>query len=183
MPSNLKEKNTAKKSPCNIQGRVLLMDDEENIRNMLEKMLLYFGYEVESAEEGIKAIDLYKRAIKSGQPFNFVILDIVIPNGMGGKETIQNLLKIDPEIKAIVSSGYSDDPIMSDYSRYGFSGMLAKPFQIEDLSYVLYKVIKETKKPLFAVFWFKIIPLILIKIIAKGVNVNKLECKKPLKTE
>jgi len=149
---NLKIENAARKSPRNFQGRVLLMDDQESIRNMVEKMLLYLGYEVELAEDGDKAIDLYKRAIKSRQPFDFVILDIVIPKGMGGKETIQNLLKIDPEIKAIVSSGYSDDPIMSDYRRYGFRGMLAKPFQIEDLSYVLYKVMEETKKPLSTAF-------------------------------
>jgi len=149
---NLKIKNAARKSSSNIQGRVLLMDDEENIRNMMEKMLFYLGYEVELAEGGDKAIALYKKAIKSGQPFDFVILDIVIPNGMGGKETIQTLLKIDPEIKAIVSSGYSDDPIMSDYRRYGFRGMLAKPFQIGDLSDVLYKIMEESKKPLSTAF-------------------------------
>jgi two-component system cell cycle sensor histidine kinase/response regulator CckA len=118
----------------------------------LAKMLFYLGYEVELAEEGTKAVDLYKRAMKSRQPFDFVILDIVIPNGMGGKETIQKLREIDPGIKAIVSSGYSDDPIMSDYRRYGFCGMLAKPFQIGELSDVLYKVIKKTKKSLSTVF-------------------------------
>ena len=128
------------------------MDDQESIRNLVENMLFYLGYQVELAEDGEKAIDLYKRAIKSGQPFDFVILDIVIPKGMGGKETIQNLLKIDPEIKAIVSSGYSDDPIMSDYRRYGFSGMIAKPFQIGELSEALYKVMEETKKPLSTAF-------------------------------
>ncbi len=148
----LKIKNAVRKTPNNIRGRVLLMDDQENIRNMLAKMLFYLGYEVEFAEEGTKAVDLYKRAIKSRQPFDFVILDIVIPNGMGGKETVQKLREIDPGIKAIVSSGYSDDPIMSDYRRYGFCGMLAKPFQIVELSDVLYKVIKETKKSLSTVF-------------------------------
>ena len=112
MTSRLKNKNTVPNTPsCNIQGKVLLMDDEKIIRNMVAKMLFHLGYEVELAEDGNKAIDLYKWAIKSGQPFDFVILDIVIPNGLGGKETIQNLLKINPEIKAIVSSGYSDGPI------------------------------------------------------------------------
>jgi len=152
MTSNLKIENAARKSPYNKQRRVLLMDDEENIKNMMEKMLFYLGYEVVLAEDGEKAIALYNRAIKSGQPFDFVILDIVIPNGMGGKETIQNLLKINPEIKAIVSSGYSDDPIMSDYRRYGFCGMLAKPFQIGELSEVLYKIMEESKKPLSSAF-------------------------------
>jgi len=136
---NPKIQNYNKKSPS-AQGRVLLMDDQPYIRHMVEKMLFYLGYEVELAEDGDKAIDLYKRAMKSRQPFDFVILDIVIPNGLGGKETIQNLLKIGSEIKAIVSSGYSDDPIMSDYRKYGFCGMLQKPFQIEDLSYILYKM-------------------------------------------
>ena len=148
----LKVKNAVRKTPGNIRGRVLLMDDQESIRNMLAKMLFYLGYKVELAEEGSKAVNLYKRAMKSRQPFDFVILDIVIPNGMGGKETVQKLLEIDPGIKAIVSSGYSDDPIMSDYRRYGFCGMLVKPFQIGELSEVLYKVIKETKKSLSTVF-------------------------------
>jgi len=148
----LKIKNAPPKPPGDIRGRVLLMDDQESIRNMLAKMLFYLGYEVELTEEGSKAVDLYKKAIKSRQPFDFVILDIVIPNGMGGKETIRKLREIDPGIKAIVSSGYSDDPIMSDYRRYGFNGMLVKPFQIGELSEVLYKVIKETKKSLSTVF-------------------------------
>jgi DNA-binding NtrC family response regulator len=152
MMLKVKIKNAVRKNPGNIQGRVLLMDDQESIRNMLAKMLFYLGYEVEFAEEGTKAVDLYKRAMKSRQPFDFVILDIVIPYGMGGKETVQKLREIDPGIKAIVSSGYSDDPIMSDYRRYGFCGMLAKPFQIEELREVLYKVIKETKKSLSTVF-------------------------------
>jgi len=149
---NLKIENTSKKNPRNIQRRVLLMDDQESIRKMVAKMLLYLGYEVELAEDGDKAIALYKKAIKSRQPFDFVILDIIIPKGLGGKETIQNLRKINPEIKAIVSSGYSDDPIMSDYRRYGFCGMLAKPFQIEELSEVLYKIMEESKKPLSSAF-------------------------------
>ena len=130
-------------------GKVLFMDDQKSVRDMMEKMLLCLGYKVELAEEGTKAINLYKRAIKSGQPFDCVILDIVVPNGMGGKETIKNLCKINPRIKAIVSSGYSDDPIMADYRKYGFCGMLAKPFQIGDLSKVLNNtVIEEIQKPL-----------------------------------
>ena len=145
---NLKIERVGRKNPGNIQGKVLLMDDQESIRNMMEKMLVYLGYEVEFAEEGTRAINLYKKAIKSCKPFDFVILDLVIPNGMGGKETIQNLRKINPRIKAIVSSGYSDDPVMSNYRRYGFCGMLVKPFQIEDLS----EVMEEAKNPLSAVF-------------------------------
>jgi len=152
MPLYLKERNATPKKTSNIQKRILFMDDQKSIRNMVKKMLFHLGYEVELAEDGAKTIDLYKEAMKSSHPFDFVILDIVIPNGLGGKETIQNLLKINPEVKAIVSSGYSDDPIMSDYRRYGFCGILAKPFQIENLSYVLYKVMEETKKPLSKAF-------------------------------
>lgn len=122
------------------RGRVLVMDDEEIVRDLLGEILGQIGYEVGFAREGGEAIELYIRAKDSGKPFDVVIMDLTVPGGMGGKETIKRLLDIDPEIKAIVSSGYSNDPIMSDYRRYGFMEMVTKPYRIEELSVVLNKV-------------------------------------------
>jgi DNA-binding NarL/FixJ family response regulator len=81
-----------------------------------------------------------------GQPFDVVIMDLTIPGGMGGKEAIKKLLEIDPKVKAIVSSGYSTDPVMADFRSYGFSGVAVKPYNIEELSEILDKVIKEKDK-------------------------------------
>ena len=123
------------------EGKVLLMDDEEAIRKVAGNMLKHLGYEVEFAEEGAQAIELYKKARESGDPFDLVILDLTVPGGMGGKEAIQKLLEIDPEVKAIVSSGYSNDPIMADYRKYGFRGVIAKPYKLRELSEELHRVI------------------------------------------
>lgn len=124
------------------QGRILIMDDEEIIRNFLCDALMHFGYEVESAITGDEAIKLYKRAGELGQPFNAVILDLTVPGGMGGKETVQEILKIDTGANVIVSSGYSNDPIMTEYDKYGFKGIVVKPYMLKELSKVVYKVIK-----------------------------------------
>ncbi len=105
-------------------------------------MMEYLGYEVKIVKDGHEAVNLYKKAKESSQPFDTVIMDLTVRNGMGGKETIKNLLEIDPEIKAIVSSGYSNDPIMADFKKYGFTGVITKPFEIKELSEVLHKVIK-----------------------------------------
>lgn len=123
------------------QGKVLIMDDEESIRDLVSNILVGIGYKVEFAKDGAEAIELYKRARESGQPFDAVILDLTIPGGMGGKETIKRLLEIDPEVKAIVSSGYSNDPIMAEFSEYGFMDVIAKPYRIEELSRALHQLI------------------------------------------
>ncbi len=122
-------------------GKVLIMDDEEIVRDVAGEMLKSIGYEVEFAVDGEESIDLYKKAKESGQPFDAVIMDLTIPGGMGGKEAIKRLTIIDPEVKAIVSSGYSNDPIMADYKGYGFSGVIVKPYKIKELSEELNKVI------------------------------------------
>lgn len=121
--------------------KILVMDDRQSVRHMLEDMLIDLGYEVESAGEGSEAVSLYKRARESGKGFDAVILDLTVPGGMGGKETIEELREIDPEVKAIVSSGYSTDPILSDYQCYGFRGAIAKPFEIKALSQVVGEVL------------------------------------------
>ena len=116
------------------RGRVLVMDDEEIIRDVVGEILSHLGYEPGFAKDGEEAVELYSRAASSGEPFDAVIMDLTIPGGMGGKEAVAEILKIDPEARVIVSSGYSEDPIMSDFEKYGFSGVIAKPYRVEDLS-------------------------------------------------
>lgn len=128
------------------KGKVLVMDDEEMIREATDQILGYLGYEVASAKDGAEAIKLYKSARESGQPFDVVILDLTIPGGMGGKEAIQKLLELDPQAKVIVSSGYSNDPVMAEYKRYGFIDVIAKPYKIEELNQTLAKVIMERSR-------------------------------------
>ncbi|MFA4838821.1 MAG: PAS domain S-box protein [Candidatus Neomarinimicrobiota bacterium] len=124
-------------------GKVLIMDDEELVREMAAEMLKNLGYEVRTVKDGAETIALYQKEMKNGSPFSAVIMDLTIPGGIGGEEALRSLLKIDPTIKAIVSSGYSNDPIMSRYSEYGFSGVVAKPYKISDLGYTLKKVMKK----------------------------------------
>lgn len=124
------------------KGRVLVMDDEDFIKDVMGSMLDMLGYEVDFANDGAQALSMYQDAIAQDQRFDAVIMDLTIPGGRGGKETIQDLLQIDPQAKAIVSSGYSNDIIMSNFKEFGFAAVIAKPFQIEDLNTVLEKVIK-----------------------------------------
>ena len=128
------------------KGRVLVMDDEEVVRDVAGKMLEYLGYEVEFAKDGREAINLYREAKRSRIPFDVVILDLTVPGGMGGEESIKKLIEIDPEIKAIVSSGYSNDLIMANFKEYGFAGVVSKPYKIQELSVVFNKVTKGKKQ-------------------------------------
>ena len=118
------------------------MDDEKDLRNLFQKMLEPLGYKVVTVKDGVEAIETYKKNMVSGDPFDAVILDLTIKGGMGGEQTIKELLKIDPNVKAIVSSGYFNDPVMSDFEKYGFMGALAKPYQKENLKESLEKVFK-----------------------------------------
>jgi DNA-binding NarL/FixJ family response regulator len=96
---------------------------------------------VNTAKDGTEAILKYQEALRAGSPFNLFIMDLTIPGGMGGKETIEKLLKIDPSVKAIVSSGYSNDPVMADYKKYGFIGTITKPYRVEEVSKIIGKII------------------------------------------
>ena len=123
------------------RGRILVMDDEVFIRDLLGRLFAHFGYDVDFAEDGEGALAMYQQALAQGNRFDIVIMDLVIPGAMGGREAIQRLLKIDPNACAIVSSGYSNDPIMADYRKYGFSAAVAKPYKNEELRTVVQKLL------------------------------------------
>jgi CheY-like chemotaxis protein len=123
------------------KGKVLLMDDEQIILDVTLEVLNFLGYDVMFAGNGQEAIEVYKREKAAGVPFDAVILDLSIPEGMGGKETIALLKEFDPGVKAIVSSGYGTDPVVMEYPRYGFSGRLSKPYKINDMKAILEQLI------------------------------------------
>ncbi len=122
-------------------GKILLMDDEASIRDVAAELLSMLGYEVDTARDGAEAVDLYRSGLDCGRPFDAVILDLTVPGGMGGKEAMKRLLEIDPNVTAIVSSGYSHDPIMAEHREYGFQGVMPKPYAAPILSRILAKVI------------------------------------------
>jgi len=113
------------------------------IRKLATKVLRRLGYEPELAQDGAEAIELYKRAMDSAKPFDAVILDLTVKGGMGGRDAVKELLEINPQVKAIVSSGYSNDPEMTAFRKYGFVEALPKPYAMKDLKDVLNKIIKK----------------------------------------
>jgi len=139
----VEEKTGGKEEIAVTKGKILVMDDETALCDVVSSMLELIGHEVKSANNGTQAVAMYNQAKDSGQPFDAVILDLTIPGGMGGKETIKRLLKIDSGVKAIVSSGYSNDLVMSNFKEYGFSSRVSKPYEIEELREVLQSVLKE----------------------------------------
>jgi len=120
-----------------MKGRVLFMDDEEAIRQMATILLRRFGFDVVCAADGAETVRKYSEARAAAQPFSLVIMDLTVPGGMGGREAITQLRAIDPQVKAIVSSGYSSDPVLANYRTYGFCGVVAKPYEVSDLARVL----------------------------------------------
>lgn len=129
-------------TPLSGKGRILVIDDEVFIRNLTRRLLTRLGYEVELAGNGEEAIELYEKARSRQCPFDAVIVDLTIKGHKGGKEAVTRLHKIDPNLPAIVSSGYSNDPIMAHYKEHGFIGVVMKPYKIEDLSYTLHEALK-----------------------------------------
>ena len=121
--------------------KILVMDDEEVVRDVSYALLTHLGYEAAVAVDGVEAIELYKKAMESEKPFDMVILDLTNKIGMGGAEAMVNLLEIDPDVKAIVASGYSNDPIMSNFREHGFRGALPKPFNLDQLKTALHDAI------------------------------------------
>lgn len=130
-------------TPVSAGGRVLVMDDEEIIRNVATAILTSMSYEVKTAEEGAEAIRLYKDARDRGEPFDAVIMDLTIAGGLGGKEAVKSILEYDPEAKVIVSSGYSNNPVMSNFKEHGFSGVLIKPYKASELGAKVHQAITQ----------------------------------------
>lgn len=122
----------------NGSGRILVMDDEEAFRRSLVRLLREAGYEAAAACDGREAVELYSDALRQGHPYDAVIMDLTVRRGLGGKETIRRLRELDPNVRAIASSGYSDDPIMAEYESYGFAAVLAKPYTAGELAEALH---------------------------------------------
>ncbi len=124
-------------------GKALVMDDQEPILKMAGRMLNRMGYETTLTTDGLRAMEVYKEAHSSDRPFDLVLLDLTVPGGMGGARAITQLLKINPDVKAVVSSGYSNDPIMANYKDYGFCGIAPKPFSFAQLNELLNQIMGE----------------------------------------
>ena len=129
------------------QGKILIMDDDDLLLNVIGTMLERIGYTVESALDGTQAVEKYAEAQQSGEPFDAVIMDLIIPDGMGGREATEKMLAIDPRAKVIVSSGHTNSSVMSEYTSYGFSGVIAKPYRASELSEILQQVLNGGTPP------------------------------------
>ena len=123
------------------QGHLLVMDDEESIRMMAREMLLHCGYEVMLAKDGEEALALYQQAMDTHTPFLLVILDLTVPGKLGGMGALARLRQLDPQVKALVSSGYSNDPIMANYASHGFVGVITKPYSLIELSNMVHQIL------------------------------------------
>ncbi len=137
MPARVDADDTSSDRSANI----LIMDDDEQVCNIARKMIHRFGYTVSTVSDGSQAIRSYKKALEENNKFDLVLMDLTIPGGLGGRETIPKILEIDRNAKAVVISGYSNDPVLANFQDYGFKGMLVKPFKISELKAVLDKVL------------------------------------------
>ena len=120
------------------------MDDEEMIRSFMSEILNHLEYNVETCIERKEAVEIYKKAMELQEPFDLVTLDLTNEFGMGGQETMKRLLEIDPNVKGIIITGYSDDQVVTNFRAYGFSGFLAKPASKDDLSRIISEVISRS---------------------------------------
>lgn len=122
--------------------KILLMDDEKLILNTVKNILESYNIEVDCVDEGYQAVEKYRELLEQHQGYDAVILDLTVPGGMGGRETVKAILEIDPEARIIASSGYSNDPLMANYLEYGFKGVILKPYTSNDLMRVIIQTIK-----------------------------------------
>jgi|TARA_Y100000310_G_C20688689_1_gene820760 PAS domain S-box-containing protein len=129
------------------QGKILLMDDDSSIRELATQMLTRLGYRITTSADGAETVRIFKDALDAGDDFDAVILDLTIPGGMGGGDALLHLRQLQPTVKAIVSSGYSNDPIMSSFRDYGFEGVISKPYKIREMSIVLRQTISSSGLP------------------------------------
>jgi DNA-binding NtrC family response regulator len=126
-------------------GRILVVDDEDAIRDLVEFTLTRLGYEVSQAATALQGVETYRDKLRAGKRFDLVILDLTLPGGMGGKEALKKLMEIDPTVNAIVSSGYATDATMSRYQDFGFRGMIAKPYEAAELGKIVHDVIESSR--------------------------------------
>ena len=124
------------------KGRIVIMDDDESVREVCADIISLLGYDTDCTCDGEELINFYKEAMANNIRIDAVILDLTVPGGMGGKEAVQKLKEIDSNVVAIVSSGYSNDPVMSAYKDFGFSAILAKPYKVEEMEEVLASLIQ-----------------------------------------
>jgi CheY-like chemotaxis protein len=139
--SHVDEEEKPDDRPITGKGRILLMDDEKAIRDLADDLLTLLGYQVEVSCEGGECVSMYQNGLAGGIPFDAVILDLTVPGGMGGCAAVERLREIDPQVRAIVSSGYSDDPVMANYREWGFVGVIPKPYDASEISQVLNTVL------------------------------------------
>jgi DNA-binding NtrC family response regulator len=116
------------------------MDDDESVRNVARAILVYAQYDVDCAQDGSEAIDLYRKSLSQENGYSAVVLDLKVKNGIGGKETMKRLLEIDPNVNAIVSSGYSDDALMSHFSDFKFKALIKKPYRADELESLVNRI-------------------------------------------
>jgi len=138
------KENISKAKLKNWQGkRALVMDDEEYIQELMGSFLDMLNISADFASNGEEAVQKYKQHLEKGEPYDFVIMDLTIRGGMGGKEAVKKILEINPEAKVIVASGYSTDSVLANYKKFGFSGRLSKPFNLEELTEVVNEVLSQ----------------------------------------
>lgn len=123
------------------RGKILIMDDDEIIRSAMGNLLENIGYQVKTCGDGWEVLSIYEEALKEKNPFDAVILDLIVSDGLGGMKTMRKLLDIDPEAKGIVSSGFSGEINLSEYQKYGFLSVIEKPYKIERLDEILVRII------------------------------------------
>jgi CheY-like chemotaxis protein len=123
------------------EGTVLVMDDEEIIREIASAILTEYGYSAETCKDGFEAVELHAASRDRGEHYAAIILDLTVPGGMGGKEAARLIRSIDEDVPLIVSSGYSDDTVVAGYLQHGFTGAVVKPYTLKDMAAELSRVV------------------------------------------
>jgi CheY-like chemotaxis protein len=136
------------KAPTLKSASILVMDDEETVRSLTQEIFERLGFKAVLACDGDEAVRLYKEAMAYGMPFDLVFLDLTVRGGMGGKEAMERLLDLDPSVKAIVTSGYDNDPVITDFRTFGFSAAMPKPFSFVDLKKTLISLLGTLPTPI-----------------------------------
>ena len=122
--------------------RLLAVDDNKPFLEFIRKVAVGLGYDVECVPDGSAALAMYQTALERGEAFDVVIMDLTVPGGLGGRETLDMMRALDADVRAIASSGYSNSPVMSDFASYGFQGMVTKPYRVEELARTLADVLR-----------------------------------------